>query len=454
MMRKGACAYKCVGVFLCFAVLVLAGPSRLRAQGETQFAHDNHAFRFILDQMQLTPLADLESATQDPEHTILIVFGETEPLAKISGGLRNFITQGGALLVATDRATASVLKTELAIRVLGQQVLVDPDSDSAYRGRADCPFVKPLALDPPIFLGLSRVATNRPSVLLGGPFHVLANFPADCIVPGSRLGSIGLRLGGFAAGGELGKGRVLALSDHSVFINEMMLQGDNQNFDLAYNCLDWLRDGTKRKQALFMDEGTVVQDFAVPINLSGIMPEFTVDLCDRVAAAVEDDDLIGRALEEMYDSRQYYSGMAIALTVVFALYGFHRLTKARRPELDLPGPGEMAGSAGTWQEEHWQSLVQADHAQGTARQLARQWFMEHGLAPTTGAQPPPITVHAGWRRGRIWRDTLQTWWRLAQSEEPPSVTTRQLARLVRRLADIEEAHWQGQWHFHHEQETA
>ena len=40
----------------------------------------------------------------DPQHTILIVFGDARRLAEVPGGLKSFVQRGGALFLATDRA--------------------------------------------------------------------------------------------------------------------------------------------------------------------------------------------------------------------------------------------------------------------------------------------------------------------------------------------------------------
>ena len=47
----------------------------------------------------------------------------------------------------------------------------------------------------------------------------------------------------FAVGGTVGKGRVLVLADHSIFINRMILPRETGNLEFAANCLHWLRGG-------------------------------------------------------------------------------------------------------------------------------------------------------------------------------------------------------------------
>ena len=116
------------------------------------------------------------------------------------------------------------------------------------------------------------------------PLSPLALFPDDCkleSLPAEVLRIYGLNRLLFAAGGQVGNsnGRILVLADHSVFINDMMLQTDNDNFDLACNALQWLTENGKRNRVLFVDEGTVVANFNVILKepplppLPGLPPE-------------------------------------------------------------------------------------------------------------------------------------------------------------------------------------
>src|SRR5581483_8121704 len=102
----------------------------------------------------------------------------------------------------------------------------------AYRGSPECIIIQPAPLTGLILLrGLDRVATNRPGYL------VLGNRPPG-LMPMARFPGDRDLL--FAAGRICGDdGRILVLADHSVFINEMMMQRDNDNVYFAYNCIEW-----------------------------------------------------------------------------------------------------------------------------------------------------------------------------------------------------------------------
>jgi len=58
-----------------------------------------------------------------------------------------------------------------------------------------------------------------------------------------------------------------AHADHSVFINAMLVQNDNQNAVFAYGCVDWLTENGKRKHVLFINEGHLQSRFDTPLKL-------------------------------------------------------------------------------------------------------------------------------------------------------------------------------------------
>src|SRR5262249_7474699 len=132
----------------------------------------------------------------------------------------------------------------------------DVAEDAVYQGVSDCLVVEPREGGPPLFWAPQgnrplRVATNRPSFLYPtrrGPLPegaaVLAEFPRGCYY-GRNLGYLqkGAPTNPFAAAATHGKGRLLLLADHSIFINDMMQQEDNQNVEFAATALNWLKAG-------------------------------------------------------------------------------------------------------------------------------------------------------------------------------------------------------------------
>src|SRR5262249_49477242 len=143
-----------------------------------------------------------------------------------------------------------------------------------------------------------QVATNRPSWLLGRPrltgLNVLASFPEGCGYGGAppqgpppdapRMA--------FMVGGIHERGRALVLSDHSVFINSMMLQTDNDNFPFAYYCLKWLHEAKEpRDHVLFIDEGHVRTDLNIPLRPAPPVPVPSVAELNHMLYNMESADV-------------------------------------------------------------------------------------------------------------------------------------------------------------------
>src|SRR5262249_49234461 len=122
------------------------------------------------------------------------------------------------------------------------------------------------------FLGL---VTNRPSFLWVGHgvprrAHVLARFPRGCWYGGARGQHLPRDWSPYtvAVSSEHGKGRLLLLADHSIFINEMMQPRDTGNADFAYNAVDWLREGEDgpRDRVLFVTDSRIETKLDIPLR--------------------------------------------------------------------------------------------------------------------------------------------------------------------------------------------
>src|SRR5581483_8027956 len=84
-------------------------------QPSLAFSQGTHLFRRILHDLHLTPLQNLDLLTTEPADKLLIVLGETE-LVETRLRLREFVSRGGAVLVATDRECRN-LERPFGVRV-------------------------------------------------------------------------------------------------------------------------------------------------------------------------------------------------------------------------------------------------------------------------------------------------------------------------------------------------
>lgn len=441
------------------------------------FGEGTHAFRAILNKLKLEPIA---SETQfrnevrdgNADKILLIVLGDTRVLQRVPDGLKAFLEDGGAVLIASDRAPEVETRREWD-RAFRERTAIDggfietEPPRSGYRGTRECPFVKPLPNKTvPIFDGLNKVATNRPSHLhvdSACPVDTLAVFPPDCTmegIPGIMVRGLQLK---FAIGGPMGKGRALVLADHSVFINDMLLQTDNDNFDLACSAIRWLSEDGKRTRVLFVEDGEVVTNFNVILKelpVPPLPPEAEmVRLANKLLVDLETEDYFNRTLLEAISppGRTPESGpdlqagrgrvlqlLVLLTTVGLLMFGWHRLVRARhRIDARVPasGPDLWPASVTAVVDQRQQALLQVGNLWEPARALARQFFERAAaLRPEqwlgASPQPPQLTVtNPDLRRGldRQIRDM----WRLAASHAPSRLSPSDFEHFLARLRALQ-----------------
>lgn len=448
---------------------LLAPTSAALAQGdEDRFLSGTEAFRYVLQLNHFNPVPSPEALSQSPQGQIIIVLGEVAVLDNLNvrlHGLRQWVENGGALLVATDRPVPDARRRaceQFGLEIAEQPVLLPrqvPDSERfRYRGLEECPFVQPYpGKGSPLFEGLTPgVATNRagwvryPWRPRGQPLSALAVFPPGSEWHGSRDGPI-LGLYPFAVGGDLGAGRVLFLADHSVFINSMMLQPDNGNFQFAERCLDWLSNGdgeVKRKEVLLYDEGNLVTTFNVPLqdvpfpSIKDIPDPILA--ADQLIAGLEREDMFNRLLFDHVTPGQLLRALSVLLTAALACYGLTRLLRARhRIETAAPllEPAlERLAPAGTVLEQRHQALLAHGNLGEPARELARGFFrVALGTSALDGDVPPGLHADAGWLQRRAIRQQVERLWQLAQAAEPLRVSAGEFAKLAGQVRELRAA---------------
>lgn len=440
------------------------------------FGEGTHAFRAILNKLKLEPIASetqFRNEVRDGNagQIILIVLGDTRAIQRVPDGLGSFLEGGGAVLIASDREGQDWGRTFGRQTRLDSNFIETEQPRNGYRESRECPFVKPLAnKDVPIFSGLSKVATNRPSFLhvdSACPLDNLAVFPRDCTmkgIPAFMFNGVSLS---FAIGGPVERnGRALVFADHSLFINDMLLQTDNDNFDLACSAVRWLSDDGKRTRVLFIEDGEVVTNFNVILKelpvppLPPLPPEAEmVRLANKLLVDLESEDYFNRTLLEAISpaGRTPESGpdlqagrgrvlqlLVLLTTVGLLMFGWHRLVRARhRIDARVPaaGPELWPASVTAVVDQRQQALLQVGNLWEPARALARQFFEKSAaLRPEqwlgASPQPPQLTVtDAELRRGldRQVRDL----WRLAVSHAPSRLSPSDFEHFLARLRALQ-----------------
>jgi hypothetical protein len=430
-------------VALC--VLALSAPS-CPAQAQRvslRFAQGTHLFRRILHDLNLVPLRDFGQLAE-PAGKVLIVLGETESVRRRLN-LGRFVEQGGAVLLATDR---NCDLPPFGVKIVGDLVTADK-LDHAYKS-ADCVFLRPASNKSFLFANLwverdiSHVATNRPGYLVNEDSELqdLATFPRGCvperIMPFLRR-RYRDRLLPCAAGGDFGQGRILILSDHSIFINAMMWQSDIENFDFAYNCVNWLTRGGTRKEVLFLEEGEIQQTFEIPLKEPPLPPlKAIVQAVDKGLGELETDNVFNRAIHnavtELTSPQDRWLQVVVVLSTTFlGMVALARISQARhRPDraAPLPAPAPARLPPPNLRDQRHQSMEQDGNYWEAARALARRGI-ESALGASAQSTPSlaSLGLQGGWWRNWRQRRRLDRLWQLAYGTEPVWVSSRQLARL-------------------------
>jgi len=524
-----------VAVCVCLPLLLAwAGVSPCRAQGpqvpveEPPYNHQTDAFRRLLFELRFQPLGGWSELQDHASNSIFIMLGNPRGLSKeyflkyFPDGLRSFVAQGGAVLIATDMETKDEAGEELrklaGVTVTGETLVIrhqsidkDLRQDYIYNDSEHCPLVKPLEGSnargmmaslvtagrpdlfrryPPADQPLSKVATNGPSRLVtrkrrlpDGIIYPLAKLPRECrdqkLHVEQSVGFAGRRFldeNGplFAVGGSVGKGRVLVLADHSLFINRMILPRENDNLPFTANCLHWLRGGIEtpmealqaararsldqlagqRNKVLLWVDDRIYPDFQVrlkPMPASPTIPSESaiVAAIDKTIAKLEDSDAFNRALLERIDSlpdgRDRVVRSAVYLLTLAALLflGYRFLWRARyRPELAAPLLSNAI-------REHEPNVSLLDQRRRALLRLGNVWEMGHRLArecfestgvALTGAAPPRVLRAPGsrWQRWRINRRVARLW-RLARGEAPAPLSPIALRHRLRELEELKTA---------------
>jgi hypothetical protein len=442
-----------------FLAVVLLLPAAAVAQ---PFGEGTHAFRAVLNKANVKPLQSIADVDRDPAHSIIIALGKLgsyeETFCDPVVGLRRFLREGGAVLIATDHHTSPELSRVIGASVNGT-FLRAPPGEWCYRNDLiDCPFLEPPTIglqDAAAFLGVAtrdalfaglrgQVATNRPSFLDSRQFDmpVMARVPAERQfarreLPPGHFPLLDVVAGGPAADGH---GRILVMADHSIFINDMMLQPDNDNIPFAVNVVRWLADpgGANRTSALFIEDGQVRTSFDVSLEYQEppLPPiEALVPLADQALLALEREEVFNRALLRAVGRDTLLRTLLLIVTLGLVGYGLYTVTRSRfRPDPQLPRNTTPAAHAATALalDRRQAAQLRAGDLGEAAHELARQTLADLGASPA-------VTVAGPWWRRQAWGRRLRNLERVAAEGPWWRVTPRRLVRLAAELDELRQA---------------
>lgn len=406
-------------------------------------------FRVLLQLEGVRFVSGFADLQDDPEQSMLVVLGgDLSELGIDAGALDRFLGEGGVALIATDQRSGALFQQTFHIGVTGEH-LQTPRKADGYRGNSKCPFVR--RTDRWLFRGLSRIATNVPSRFseieteqaASDRSRVVAEIGPVRDEAGQQFGTapFAVRVPYYDRDGNERGGEALLLADHSLFINEMLLQTDNDNLEFALRCVRWLgHSPVERTKVLFVAPGQ-----PLPIPPVGIPP---VGVLNGLLRGMEREDLFNRMLLSQMDHDRLLGGVALALAAIALLFGAFRALQSRF-RIDGGSPlfakslADMSPAA-TLVEQRHRSMVESGGLWELARDRAVQLIGDIGCPPPaardSGDAPEPVLwVSGGWWQRQILRRKALRLWHLACSDTPEPFTPRAYTRILEDAAAVEAA---------------
>ncbi|MFO0808412.1 MAG: DUF4350 domain-containing protein [Gemmataceae bacterium] len=423
--------------------LVVAAPATAQPFSRGDFWKGTHAFRAALSKEGFQPVDSFEALAEEADKSVLILLGKSDRLDPLceTGQLKAFFRGGGALLLATDQQTSSTVYSTMRVRVDGRFVT---SPVSCYRDNLpECPLLTEtrtlLGGRNPLFSGLPdrpTVATNRPSVLRdSGLWPALATLPADVDF---RFGGVPVGRGParFAIGGRVEDGgRLLVMADHSLFINDMMLQRDNDNIAFTFNVLKWLGEDGKRTRVLLYEDGEVQTDFKVSLDYADPpLPPFEalIPVANKFLGGLEDEDAFNKTLLSVINHRTLLRTTIFAFTIALLVWGLYRFLNSRVRVDRLPQVPTVSAAALDIDRRRDALVAQGNFGEA-ARELSRQTLAHWGALTSSDME-----VRGSWPVRRRWTRQIERL-RTIATQDGLRVSATDLSRLVADLHAFEAA---------------
>jgi len=412
------------------------------------------AFRNLLNFFHLQPLTSVDELGRRPApETLVIIFGDSSCLERVNkalpGGIKKFIKDGGAILIASDRADEGRLSDDFGVSIAGTVPTLGREQPGLhvvpYQLHDDCLLIKSY-LEPahPIFLGCNQgIATNVPSYFRydrASHGKVLCGFPPFTARTSKSVLTVVPRAAYAIGSDDKTKERVLLLAGHGVFMNGMLGQTDNDNFRFAANTIRWLTGGKQRKCCLFVEENQVVGSFDVPL---GEVPMPTARMINELLRGLEEENFFNQWLLAAVSKETILRWLLGAGLVAMTFLGIRRLWRSRLhqdqavPVIEVAAASVAASSIPAMVRRQ-RLRIQSNSYWEAARVLARECF--ESSPGGAGATEPPAEVPGARGGGRKLRKAVVRMWALAHGEnadEPLAVEA--FEEVVRQAAQVKAA---------------
>lgn len=469
-------------------------------------------YRFMLHKQGLTPLQHFLEAIAKPKESLIIVHGENFELKARHGlfgaNLREYLDNGGAILIAGDRNTDNTPGSwaqTFGIYRNGRHLTAA--EEQCYRQAEGRPFIRPLNPFAPALLnkespfrivadiersGKKAIATDLASAMyLQGQAPVgmtrtpLASYPISAkylapLAPGQEA----LRFEGcyFAVAfrADEGGGRMIVMADHSVFVNGMMgfvsdpaaeggYSTDNGNFEFSRRTINWLQEGgpTKRTKCLFIEDGDVVNLFArqietPPNNIKPPMPPLTPEMVVAVANAglnytntvvqtAENNNFFNRRLQSWLGLNRWVRIFLVVVTVLFGLFllrlfvrSYWKANPAANPSPSTLEPLLPHGGA---LKQRLDAQLDVNNFYEAARTRIQDRYNRLGGQPSAQGAMPPLLIADDGVNARDLSDTIRALWLIGYGTKPIHVGPREWDTMNRDLERTLKLASKGEWTF-------
>jgi len=232
------------------------GPNTDQAEASTETAEWHFGFemfRMLLEEQDLQPVSVTRDILNSPDQSVIVIMGRVEDVVP-PRTLEMFCERGGTVLLASDTQNSYGRIAEFqAAPVTTRQ------SQHQYQNFADCLTITDFNDSHPLMENVNSLVFNRSGWLEHPKWHipdwdVVAQLPLDV----SPAKSAGLPVIAEVRVSDRARGRLVIVSDQSLFTNGMLWHGDNAI--LAINVSKLLGDG-ERSRLLFIQDGKLVGSY-------------------------------------------------------------------------------------------------------------------------------------------------------------------------------------------------
>ena len=305
-----------------FALLVFASSPLIAFSQDQPAASDPLAnfdpfgfdFARFLCEGESLKMVTVAEARMFPHDSVFVFLGQ------VSGHHMSVVDEvlerRGSVLFATDQL-AVTKQFQISRRKL------PPVSDAvAYQNHNDCFLATPLDEAHPVTRGVENIAFNRPAWIRvwSGWVNLLARSPER------ELGLMGVY--------DRPGSRMLVMSDHSPFTNQMLLHADNAI--LLVNTINWLSEGG-RKRVAFVVDGNVVgssnmnpmlpPDDIPPIDPADVSNDTKLAIANRFLREAQKDNAFNRLLA-LIPSWRVWQVLIVASVIILGFIFFRRLIRS------------------------------------------------------------------------------------------------------------------------------